>query len=178
MPDDPRDEYIMSLLELMAEKNFLPPGPDSKELEADYLGWALNLKARYLEDKKNAEGKAEDSKERKAFEQLQEDLSKALPNLTKGTLAAISAFQKNDPFTGTAAIMDMCATLAPLLASLSAAGGPPGMVVGAIFSMIGQILSFFAPKSESLSSQIQKMLAEMRADEKEVTIQSTQNMIT
>lgn len=93
-------------------------------------------------DKEREEIEAAVEKERKDFDKQLESLAKALPNVTKGVLNAVTAFQRNDPFTGSAAVMDICASVAPLIAGLSAAGGPPGMVVGAIFSMIGQILSF------------------------------------
>jgi hypothetical protein len=39
------------------------------------------------------------------------------------------------------------------------------MIVGAIFSMVGQILSFFAPQSESLTSKIEKLLRDLKAEE-------------
>jgi hypothetical protein len=74
--------------------------------------------------------------------------------------------------------MDICASLAPLLAGVSAAGGPPGMLVGAIFAMVGQILSFFAPKSESLTSQIETLLRKLQAEEVEQKIRAVHTNIT
>jgi hypothetical protein len=52
------------------------------------------------------------------------------------------------------------------------------MLVGAIFAMIGQILSFFAPKSESLTSQIAKLLRELRAEEIAQEIKAVHTNIT
>jgi hypothetical protein len=117
-------------------------------------------------------------KERKEFDKQLKSLANALPNVSKGVLNAVSAFQSNDPFTGSAAVMDICASVIPLLAGLSSAGGPPGMVVGAIFSMIGQILSFFAPQSKSLSDEIKDVLTSLKADDKEQQIGTTQDLIS
>ncbi|MBK8184394.1 MAG: hypothetical protein IPK63_16585 [Candidatus Competibacteraceae bacterium] len=97
--------------------------------------------------------------------------------MTKGTLSAITAFKSGDAISGSAAIMDICASLAPLLAGLSAAGGPPGMIVGAIFSMVGQILSFFAPQSESLTSKIEKLLRDLKAEETQKDITTVHQAI-
>jgi hypothetical protein len=82
----------------------------------------------YEKEQARVEGLSKDDKRRKEFEKNTENLAKALPNITKSTLTAITAFQKDDPISGSAAIMDICASLAPLLGGLSAAGGPPGML--------------------------------------------------
>lgn len=180
MSADNDHAYIISLLELLEDRKSLPPDMDPTEraqLERKFLPSVSKLRTQYQVAREKALLKAEDVKERKDFEKQQENLAKALPNITKGTLAAITAFQKNDPFTGSAAIMDICASLAPLLGGLSAAGGPPGMLVGAIFSMVGQILSFFAPKSESLTTQIQNILRNMKAEDVEQTIGGAQDKI-
>ncbi|MBK8184616.1 MAG: hypothetical protein IPK63_17765 [Candidatus Competibacteraceae bacterium] len=65
--------------------------------------------------------------------------------MTKGTLSAITALRVAMPSVGPRRLWIIRASLAPSSVGLSAAGGPPGMIVGAIFSMVGQILSFFAP---------------------------------
>lgn len=164
---DNQMDYISSVLELMAKKNFLPDNmnpDDKKDLETQLGFRAGQLMTQYEADRDEASKLAKDDKRRKEIEKNVENLAKALPNITKGTLAAITAFQKNDPISGSAAIMDICSSVAPIIGGLAAAGGPPGMLVGAIFAMIGQILSFFAPKSESLTSQIEKMLRTLEAE--------------
>ena len=151
---------MLALLELMASPEYYGPdmeGPDRTLLENTLVGRARDLKVKFEEERKLAKGLAKEDQRRKEFEKTTETLAKVLPNITKGVLTAITSFQKDDPISGSAAIMDICASLAPLLAGVSAAGGPPGMLVGAIFAMVGQILSFFAPKSESLTSQIETL---------------------
>ncbi len=104
-------------------------------------------------------------KDRKYYTGICDSISKGLPNITKGALAAASAFQKGDTINGAAAIMDICAAAAPILASLFVAGGPAGALVGALFSVVGQLLAFFGPKQPSLKDQIQKMLEKLNAED-------------
>ena len=93
-----------------------------------------------------------------------------MPNITKGALSAANVFNRGDAINGTAAIMDICAAAAPIIGSLFAAGGPPGALFGALFSVVGQLLSYFGPKQPSLASEIKKMLLEHEADEQLQTI--------
>ena len=53
-----------------------------------------------------------------------------LPDITKGALTAANAFRRGDSINGTAAIMDICAAVAPIIGSLFTAGGPPGALFG------------------------------------------------
>src|SRR5579862_1971016 len=69
-----------------------------------------------------------------------ETLAKNLPDVSKGIIAAKEAFQKGDSITGAAEIMNICAAVAPIIGAFSATGGPAGMLVGAVFSVIGQII--------------------------------------
>ena len=176
MSGNAQQDYIIEMLELMEAAQFLDGVRDPNERER--LHQALELRDKYEEELKIVEGLSKEDKRRKEFEKTTENLAKALPNITKGTLTAITAFQKDDPISGSAAIMDICASLAPLLGGLSAAGGPPGMLVGAIFAMVGQILSFFAPKSESLTSQIETLLRKLQAEEVAQKIKAVHKNIT
>src|SRR5262249_35494583 len=63
-----------------------------------------------------------------------------------------------DNISGAAAVMDICASIIPLSALAGAEGAAVGMLVGSIFSFVGQILAFFAPKQPSLKDQIKEML--------------------
>jgi len=153
MSDDPRLDYLIGMMSA-----FKAQLPERKRAYVDHLEYQLQ------QDLKLAEDKATAKEKRDYINKNVENLAKAIPGITKGTLSAISAFDDDDPMNGTAAIMDICASLAPLLAGLSTAGGPPGMLVGAIFSMVGQILSFLAPKSESMTSKIEKLLRDMEAE--------------
>jgi hypothetical protein len=180
MSGNAQQDYIIETLEVIREGFFdTVTDPDERErLQKALNARALNLRSAYDKEQAIVEGLSEEDKRRKEFEKNTENLAKALPNITKGTLTAITAFQKDDPISGSAAIMDICASLAPLLGGLSAAGGPPGMLVGAIFAMVGQILSFFAPKSESLTSQIETLMRKLQAEEVAQQIKAAHKMIT
>lgn len=169
-------EFIIDMFEMsihMARR-----GDDDDLGVADLWDHFRDARDRYQEELWEEGQKDKDSRERKEFEKQEENLAKALPNITKGTLAAINAFQRNDPISGSAALMDICASITPLIAGLSAAGGPPGMVVGAIFGAISQILTFFAPKTESLGSQLQKALQEMKAEDMKIAVAAARNDVT
>ena len=164
-------EYLRGLMEAMASQQF----PTSKEFRIDpevIRGKVVDLMKQFESDWKDYQDEAKTKAEREKLEKNLDSLAKALPGITKGTLSAINAFNAGDNLSGSAAIMDICASLAPLLAGLSAAGGPPGMLVGAIFSLVGQILSFFAPTQESLTSKIEKLLRNLKAE------QAQQDMLT
>lgn len=166
-------DYISTLLDLMATKNFLPSNMDKKDrdsLETDLSFRAGQLMTQYKLDRDEAAKLAEDDKQRKAIERNIENLAKALPNISRSTITAINAFKKNDPIGGSAALMDVCASVAPLIGGLAAAGGPPGMLIGALFALVGQILAFFAPKAESLTSQIETLLRTLTAEDKQQTM--------
>jgi hypothetical protein len=181
MSGNSQQDYIAEILGLMAVKQFLPDSisaEDRKNFEVPLGRRAAKLIKEYAAEREQVAALAADDARRKEFDKRTENLAKALPGITKGTLQAISAFQKNDPISGSAAVMDICASLAPMLGALSAAGGPPGMVVGAIFAMVGQILSFFAPKSESLTSQIAKLLKDLQAEERAQQIKAVHTSIT
>lgn len=87
-------------------------------------------------------------------------IAAALPNIAKGVLSAVTAFQQQPPdaIGGTAAIMDM-------LAGVSAALGPEGAVVGALFSMISMILNFFEPKQPSLLDQMETLMRNLEGED-------------
>ncbi len=61
--------------------------------------------------------------------------------------------------------MNICAAVAPIIGAFSATGGPPGMLVGAIFSVIGQIIALFQPAQESDVDKIKAFLLSYRGAE-------------
>ena len=109
-------------------------------------------------------------------------MSNVLPELASGILLAIDGFKDGDALSGVQGLMDTCAALAPVIGAAVGAGiaglttlgiATPvgaevgflvGMLVASIFSMIGDILSFFAPKTESLAKTIQTLLQNQKAD--------------
>ena len=60
--------------------------------------------------------------------------------------------------------MDICVSIIPIFASLASAGGPAGALVGALFSVVGQILSYFAPKQPSVTDKIKEMLDHVQSE--------------
>ena len=93
-----------------------------------------------------------------------DSINKNLPNLTKGVLSAASAFKSGDYISGSAAIMDICAAGAQMLGSLSAGAGPYGAAFGAVFTLVGQLLTYFGPKQPSLVKQIEAVITALEAD--------------
>ncbi len=59
-----------------------------------------------------------------------------------------SAFKSGDYINGSAAIMDICASGAQMIGSLSAAAGPCGTVLGKSH-IVFQLLTYFGPKQPS-----------------------------
>jgi hypothetical protein len=92
------------------------------------------------------------------------NLAGAMPVVSKGLIAAINAFKSGDNFTGASELMNISAALTPLVAGLSTAGGPPGMLIAAFFSVIGQILGQFAQQQESVSDKIITYLQTVEAE--------------
>jgi hypothetical protein len=81
------------------------------------------LAKQYKEDVEKAKT---DANAQKRLDQTTKDLAKALPGMTKGTLNAIKTFQKGDAIGGSAAVMDILASLSPFLGGLAAGRRPPG----------------------------------------------------
>src|SRR5215470_17036899 len=113
------------------------------------------IMSQYEEAAKRRDDAKLDEKTRKKYADICDSIAKSLPDITQGALSAASAFRKGDYISGSAAIMDICAAVAPVIGSLAAMGGPPGALIGALFSVIGQILTFFAPKQPSLVDLIE-----------------------
>jgi hypothetical protein len=113
-----------------------------------------------------------DEATKKYYADLCDNIAGALPSMTKGALSAISAFERGDNVNGMAAIMDICAAAAPLLGSLFTAGGPPGALIGALFSVVGQLLTFFGPKQPSLLDEIADLMKGLEAEDKLNTMET------
>jgi len=107
---------------------------------------------------------AEKGKSDKYYKDLGDSIAKSLPGVVKGTVSAVEAFKKGDYISGSAALLDICASVIPVFASLAFATGPQGALVGALFSVVGQILGLFAPKQPSLEDKIKKMLDHLQGE--------------
>ena len=100
----------------------------------------------------------------KYYKDVSDSIAKSLPGLVKGAYAAAQAFKSGDYISGAAAIMDICASIIPVFTAILSATGPQGAIIGALFSVVGQILSFFLPKQPSMESKIQKMLDQLQSE--------------
>ncbi|GAA3633123.1 hypothetical protein [Microlunatus ginsengisoli] len=155
-----QDDYVRKNLELLREMQI--SGMDPEEV----LAWQDKIDkvnksytdARAIE---NDEKKTAD--ERKRAKEVADGIAKAAPAITKSVISAIKAFSKGDAINGVAEIMDICASMAPLISTFLNAAGPEGALVGAFFSVVGQILRCFGPKEESDLAKFQKMLEELNA---------------
>ena len=153
------DEFVKANLELLREMQL--EGMDYEE----YQAWQLKIKkvndayeaARAVERDEHA-----DKEDRKRAKEVGDAIAKAAPAITKSVIGAIKAFSKGDGINGAAEIMDICASLAPLLSTFLSAAGPEGALIGAFFSVVGQILRCFGPKEESDVSKIEKYLDQLK----------------
>lgn len=113
----------------------------------------------------------------KQIERTQKALAKGLPALASGIRDAIRGFEKGDKFAGSAAIMDICATLASTVGSVTAAGGPPGALIGALFSIVSMVLKAFIPPQKSLLQEIDGIVREIVAETKQQGLASARGAI-
>ena len=159
MPDNDKiiERYLNTLITGIGDV-----GAETQQLKEE-IG---NLRREYEEGREAA--KSGTPEQKSAFALYQTALANGLPGITKGTLAAVTAFRQQPPdaIAGSAAVMDICSSLVSALSGLSTAGGPPGAVLGALFSMISMLLNFFAPKPPDLLEQIEKLMRDLGAEEK------------
>jgi hypothetical protein len=102
--------------------------------------------------------------DKKWAKDVTDSINKNLPHLTKGVLSAVSSFKSGDYLSGSAAIMDICASAAQMIGGLSSAAGPYGAAFGAVFTLVGQLLTYFGPKQPSLIKQIEDLIKAQDAD--------------
>ena len=155
-----QDEYVQKNFEILRELQM------SRMSYEEYAYWQDKIdevndnyvKARAIEkDEKRTD------EERKRAKEVADGIAKAAPAITKSVISAIKAFEKGDAINGAAELMDICASLAPLISTFLSAAGPEGALIGAFFSVIGQILRCFGPKQESDVSKLEKFLNELKA---------------
>lgn len=168
------DKYVESNLEIL--RNIQLSGMDGEE----YLAWQEKIDT--INDRYRAAREVEDDKkrtdeERKRAKDVADAIGKAAPAITKNVIAAISAFNKGNAINGSAEIMDICASLAPLISTFLKATGPEGMLAGAFFSVIAQILRCFGPKEESDVSKLEKFLNELKAQSELESIKAVHDAV-
>src|SRR5262249_22740538 len=110
-------ERIMEMLEYLSNEL------TNRQAWPDKVNPITTIKDAYLREVK-------EQKDQATLERYQKALADTLPGLTSGIINAAQKFKGGDPFGGSAAIMDICATLASAIGSIAPAGGPPGALVG------------------------------------------------
>ena len=119
------------------------------------------------------DAKDADEATKKKYADLCDSIAGALPSMTKGGARWPTLLSnRGDNINRSAAIMDICAAAAPILGSLSWPAGRPVRCLGRLFSVVGQLLSFFGPKQPSLKDQITDMMVGLEAEAKLKTMQS------
>jgi len=157
-------ERIMEMLEYLGNEL------TNSQAWPDKVNPITTIKNAYLKE-------YQEQKDQATLARYQKALSDGLPGLTKGIINAAQAFKGGDPFAGSAAIMDICSTLASAIGSIAPAGGPPGALIGALFSVLSMILNLFSPPAESLTSQLEKVIRNLTGEERMQEMESAQEAI-
>jgi|GEM_PF-2508272 hypothetical protein len=157
----PEEQLIQDNIKLLQSMQFEGMTTDARQNMIESIN---DINEDYATARAIADNKDLTDAQRKYGTDLGNAIAKSLPGVVSGALRAEEAFAKGDNRTGAAAVMDICASLIPVLASIAGATGPEGAIVGALFSAVGQILAFFAPKPPSLESKIKKMLDGLAAE--------------
>jgi hypothetical protein len=154
------DDYVKQQLDILRELQLA--GMDVEQAET-WHEKIETLNDEYLAARAIEQDEKRTDAERKRAKEVADGVAKAAPAITKSVIAAIKAFNKGDSVTFSAEIMDICASLAPLISTFLSAAGPEGALIGALFSVIGQILRCFGAKEESDVSKLEKFLNELKA---------------
>lgn len=177
----PQQEKIENYLETLLNIQIKGLSQDS---QTTYTGRIRQFKKDYQAAVKEAQDKSKIEDQRKLANDCIESINKNLPNFVKGIYTASLAFENGDKISGSAAIMDICSSVVPMIAtalssiaSLTSFAGPVGTAFGTLFSLVSQILSFFMPQEPSLKDQIQKMLDHLQSEQQIQTITAVANSI-
>jgi hypothetical protein len=155
-----QDDFVKDQLDILQQMQI-----DGMDYE-DYIRWQTKIndvKKRYDDARAIEKDEKRSADERKVAKDQADAIAKAAPAITKSLIAAVKAFSKGDAVTGAAELMDICASLAPLISTFLAAAGPEGALVGALFSVVAQILRCFGPKEDSDVAKLEKFLKELQA---------------
>jgi hypothetical protein len=158
----PQDELVDAQLKLLLQMNLATAKPEDRQ---EWLDNISDMRAQYGAARQIEDDTSKTAAQRAYAKEVGDSIAKGLPVITKGVTSAISAFSKGDNITGSAAIMDICAAAAPIMSAIFGAAGPEGMLVGALFSVVGQILAFFGPKQPSVVDQIKELLQALNTEQ-------------
>ena len=166
------DDYVKGNLDTLREMQL---SGMSAEERVTWQGKIDNVKKQYDEARAIEKDEKRSADERKQAKDQADAIAKAAPAITKSLISAVNAFRKGDAINGSADIMDICASLAPVISTFLSAAGPVGAIIGAFFSIIGQILRCFGPKQESDVSKLMKYMDELRAQDRLEDIKAVHN---
>jgi hypothetical protein len=125
-----------------------------------------------------AESQQSTKDEREQARRTMDALAKGLPALAAGVRDAVKGFNSGDPFAGSAAIMDICGTLASTIGAMAGTlGGPPGALVGALFSIVSMVLKMFVKEQQSLAQKIEEIIRTIKSESKLQKLRVAQNSI-
>jgi hypothetical protein len=155
-----QDDYVKNSLDILREMQI---SGMSAEDRLTWQGKIDDVKRGYDEARAIEKDEKRTAEERKRAKDVGDAIAKAAPAITKSVISAIDAFSKGDAINGSADILDICASLAPLIGAFLSAAGPEGAVVGAVFSIVAQILRCFGAKGESDVAKLEKFLEELKA---------------
>lgn len=109
----------------------------------------------------SAKGQASDKKD---YDKFQSELLKGLPEIEKGVVDVLNAFEQGDELGEAESIINMCSTLVTTLGNMA---GPEGEAVAgllnALFGAVTAIMGMFEPKKPSLLDQIGILLKQEQA---------------
>lgn len=154
------DDLVKENLDILREMHLARMDPE------EYLAWqgkVDDINDRYAAARAVEKDDKASAEDRKRAKDVADGIAKAVPAMTKSVIAAVKFFSKGDGVNGAAEIMDICASLAPLISTFLSAAGPEGMLIGALFSVIAQILRCFGPKEDSDVTKLEKFLLDVEA---------------
>jgi hypothetical protein len=155
-----QDDWVKENLDILREMQLSGMTVEEKVAWQNKI---TDVKQRYDAARAIENDEKRTAEERKRAKDVGDAIAKAAPAITKSVISAVKAFQKGDAINGAADILDICASLAPLISTFLNAAGPEGALIGALVSVIGQILRCFGPKEESDVAKLQKFLTELEA---------------
>ncbi len=128
---------------------------------------------------KEEKERATTEKQKVEFYNKVEGMAKGFQGMTEAALALKNAVEGGDPFAISASSLDLAASL---VATVSMAGGPIGAAVGAalgaILSLVSTILKIFQKETESLVSQIEQMMRNLKLEDQIKDLRTAQDDIS
>lgn len=169
-----QDEYVkenLSILQAMQLEGM------SREDQEDWLERIGGVIVSYDEARATEKDASLTATERKEAKDRADAVAKAAPAIAKSVISAVSSFKKGDAINGSADILDICASVASMIGSFTTAAGPAGPLIGALLSVVSQILRIFGPKQESDVEKLEKFMKELQAQTKVTDLKAVHDSV-